>query len=670
MKREGKEWKRISWKQALEEIGAKTKAIRHDFHPNAVAMYVGTAAGFSVLHPVFGQGFMTGIGSVNMFSSSTQDCSNKFAVANEMYGFPFTQPFPDLPDVECLIIVGANPMISKWSFLQVPNPKEKLRAIVSRGGKIYHIDPRKTETAKIAGEHLFIRPGTDLFFYLSFLQEVILQGGVRKEHVEKYMTGFEAVAALAKEWPAEKTAVVTGIGADKLKQIVSDYLSASGAALYCSTGVNMGSHGTLAFWIQECINAVTGNLDRKGGTLVSKGIIDFPKFGKKNKLLTRTLRSRVGNCRSVNDAFPGGILADEILTPGKEKIRALFISGGNPLITMADSNRLRDAFGELDLLVALDILPTETVSMAHYALPCTTPPERPDLPFIFPLMLGLQVQPYLQATRAVIQPDGEQRDEASIYLDLCKYSGINLFGSRIAQNLLQWFSTKRSFSGQTHHEIPQEGILNLLLRICGQPAFNKLLRYPHGWVQKQHQTDFLSRRMVTADRKVHLAPGILMEAAGSLEQQFQHEISVAGQFKLITKRAVTTHNSWTHNLEAFVKEPNHTNYLYMSPDDALELGLVDGDLVDVTSETSSVRLPMQLCDDLGAKTVALPHGWGHQPSGLGVAKRTKGVNVNILAASGPSKIDPVSGMALLTGIIVTIAKAGGSQAENSWSGMD
>jgi anaerobic selenocysteine-containing dehydrogenase len=189
-------------------------------------------------------------------------------------------------------------------------------------------------------------------------------------------------------------------------------------------------------------------------------------------------------------------------------------------------------------------------------------------------------------------------------------------------------------------------------------------------VQKQHQTDFLSRRMVTADRKVHLAPGILMEAAGSLEQQFQHEISVAGQFKLITKRAVTTHNSWTHNLEAFVKEPNHTNYLYMSPDDALELGLVDGDLVDVTSETSSVRLPMQLCDDLGAKTVALPHGWGHQPSGLGVAKRTKGVNVNILAASGPSKIDPVSGMALLTGIIVTIAKAGGSQAENSWSGMD
>ena len=670
MKREGTEWKRISWNQALEEIGTKIKAIRHDYHPNAVAMYVGTAAGFSMLHPIFGQGFMTGMGSANMFSSSTQDCSNKFAVASEMYGFPFIQPFPDLQNIECLIIIGANPLISKWSFLQVPNPKEKLKAITGRGGKLYIIDPRRTETAKVASEHLFIRPGTDLFFYLSFLHEVIIQNGVRKAHVEKYMTGFETVSSLAMEWPASRTTAVTGISPDKMTEMVKDYLSANGAALYCSTGVNMGSHGSLAFWIQECINAVTGNLDRVGGTLVSKGITDFPKFGKKNKLLTRTLLSRVGNCRSVNDAFPGGILADEILTPGKEKIRALFISGGNPLITMPDSNRLRDAFQELDLLVALDILPTETAALAHYVLPCTTPLERPDLPFIFPLMLGLQIQPYLQATRAIIMPQGEQRDESSIYLDLCKYSGINLFGSRIAQHLLQWFSKKRSFSGKIHPEVPQKGILNLLLLICRQKGFNKLLKSPQGWLLKPHKTNFLSHRMVTPDKKINLAPGILVQASGSLDIQFQKEISDISQFKLITKRAVTTHNSWTHNFEGFVREPNHTNYLYMSPADAGELGLNDGDMVDVTSETSTVRLPLQISDDLGPKTVALPHGWGHQHSGLGVAKKTAGVNVNILAASGPSKIDHVSGMALLTGILVKIAKARGEQNIHSWSGLE
>lgn len=669
MKREGTEWKKISWKQALEEIGSKTKSIRSEFHPNAVAMYVGTAAGFSVLHPVFAQGFMTGIGSTNMFSSSTQDCSNKFAVANLMYGFPFTQPFPDLPNIKCLIIVGGNPLISKWSFLQVPNPMEKLRNIVSRGGKIYHVDPRKTETAKIAGEHLFIRPGTDLFFYLSFLHEVIRQNGVKHAYVEKFMIGFEAVSKMASAWPAEKTAAVTGIEAGTLKQMVSDYLAADGAALYCSTGVNMGRHGTLAFWIQECINAVTGNLDRVGGTLVSKGIIDFPKFGKKNGLLTRTLRSRVGNCPSVNDAFPGGILADEILTPGKEKIRALFISGGNPLITMPDSNHLRDAFGQLDLLVVLDILPTETASMAHYALPCTTPLERPDLPFIFPLMLGLQIQPYLQATRAIIVPTEAQRDEASIYTDLCKYSGVNMFGSWFAQHLLALFSKKRLFDGQSHPEIPQAGILNILLRICNQPGFSRLLRYPHGLLRPSHQTNFLTHRMVTPDKKVHLAPEILMEESKSLDQKFHEEIAHNGHFKLITKRAVKTHNSWTHNYAPFVKEPDHTNYLYMTSADAIELKLADGDFVDVTSETATVRLPMQICDDLGPKTVALPHGWGHQYSGLNVAKKTMGVNVNILAPSGTDRIDPLSGMALLTGIMVTITKAKGRQNTESWSGI-
>lgn len=86
--------------------------------PDAIAMYVGTAAGFSVLHPVFAQGFMTGLGSKSMYSSATQDCANTFTVARELYGFPFTHPFPDVTRTRCLIIVGANPVVSKWSFLQ------------------------------------------------------------------------------------------------------------------------------------------------------------------------------------------------------------------------------------------------------------------------------------------------------------------------------------------------------------------------------------------------------------------------------------------------------------------------------------------------------------------------------------------------------------------------
>ena len=119
-------YKEISWEQAIREIGAKVKELRKNDGADAIGMYVGTAAGFSVLHPVFAQGFMTGIGSKSMYSSSTQDCSNKFAVSRLMYGYPFTLPFPDLENTNCLIIVGANPVISKWSFLQVPNPSKKL----------------------------------------------------------------------------------------------------------------------------------------------------------------------------------------------------------------------------------------------------------------------------------------------------------------------------------------------------------------------------------------------------------------------------------------------------------------------------------------------------------------------------------------------------------------
>ena len=206
LKRVGRDWQQVSWAQALGEIGAKVRQLRGDHHPNAIAMYVGTAAGFGVLHPVFAQGFMDGVGSKSMYASATQDCANKFAAARHVYGFPFTQPFPDVDRTECLIVVGANPVISKWSFLQVSNPAKRLKEIVARGGRLFFVDPRRTESAKVAGEHVFIRPGTDVFFYLSFLNALLASGGVDRARVARHMTGFAEVARLAEAWPPERTA--------------------------------------------------------------------------------------------------------------------------------------------------------------------------------------------------------------------------------------------------------------------------------------------------------------------------------------------------------------------------------------------------------------------------------------------------------------------------------
>jgi len=670
--RRGDRWEEISWAQASREIGRKVRALVDAHGPDTIAMYVGTAAGFGVLHPIFAQGFMDGIGSGSMYASATQDCANKFAVARQIYGFPFTQPFPDVDRTECLIVVGANPVISKWSFVQVPNPAKRLKRIVARGGRIFFVDPRRTESARTAGEHVFIRPGTDVFFYLSFLHEVLVRGAVDRGRIEAHTTGFDAVQAIAAPWPAERTAEVTGIPASRLREMVDAYLAADGAALYCSTGVNMGGQGALAFWLQEVVNAVTGNLDRRGGTLVGRGIVDFARFGVKHGILTKEGRSRVGGFPRVNDAFPAGVLADEILTPGPGQVRALFVTGGNPLLTVPNGARLREAFGELELLVTLDIFRNETGSLAHYVLPATSPLERPDLPFVFPLMLGLQTTPYLQATRAVVRPDGEQRDEASIYLDLAREAGFPLFGSRIAQRTLElaaWLHGRGRADGRA--SVPQEWLLSALLRMGGEGSFGSLAALPHGRRRPDHMAgDFLTERIVTPDRRMHLAPDALVEAAASLEELFAREAASDGRLRLITRRAVHTHNSWTHNAEAFVSGDRTTNYLYMHPDDAARAGLAEGELADVRSDTATVRVPVSLLPDLMPGTVALPHGWGHQhAAGLGVARRTQGVNANLLAADGPEALERVSGMALLTGIRVDVRRAAGPRAVEDWSGL-
>jgi formate dehydrogenase len=672
LKRIGRKWHRVSWEQALAEIGKKVAELRGE-SPHSLAMYVGTAAGFGVLHPIFAQGFMQGIGSRNIFSSATQDCANRFAMASEVYGFPFTQPFPDLAHTNCLIAIGTNPVVSKWTFLQVANPVKRLKEMAARGARIVFIDPRRTESAKAAGEHHFIRPNTDVWFFLAFLHELFEIGAVDRERVGRFMTGLEEIEAFVAPWTPERSAQVTTIPAEVLRELVRGYAEADGAALVSGTGIGMGTNGTLAVWLLECINAVSGNLDRRGGTLVGKGVFDFAAFGVKHGLLTSTERSRIGNFKAVNDGFPGGILADEILTPGEDQIRGLFVTGGNPLLTMPNAGRLRDALSELELLVVTDIYLNETASLAHYVLPATSPLQRPDLPFVFPLFLGIQSIPYLAATERVVEPEDEQRDEASIYAALARASGVDLFSSPIAQKLLDallWLDCKRRPGRPA--SLPQERMLSLILRITRSGSFAQLLRHPNGRARAgSNGDDFLGERVVTPDGLVRLAPRPFLAAAGKLERDFQRECRIGGgRFRLITRRSHRTHNSWTQNALEITNKGDQTNHLYMHPEDAAEVGLDNGDVADVSSEVATLRVPIRFLPELMRGTVALPHGWGHQhAAGLSVASKLGGVNVNLLAADGPEGVEALSGMARLTGIPVDVTPAAGPLDGTSWSGI-
>jgi formate dehydrogenase len=285
-------------------------------------------------------------------------------------------------------------------------------------------------------------------------------------------------------------------------------------------------------------------------------------------------------------------------------------------------------------------------------------------------MLGLQQKPYLQATKAVVPTIGEQRDEGSIYYHLAEASGVPLFGSKIGHGFFKVLKAIYSFRNKDKYPgIPQEFILNLLLKVSGQKGFRRLLKYPNGLRLKEHEPgSFLEGRVFTPSGKVELAPDALLQEAKKLEADFEREKQLSGTYKLITKRAVTTHNSWTHNADRMIAKGRDRNYLYMHSLDMEKESLREDDLVDVSSKTGKVRIAVKQLDTLMPGTVALPHGWGHQHAkGLNVANKTKGVNVNILAADGPENVDRVSGMVHLTGIPVEISKSR-EELKHSWSG--
>jgi anaerobic selenocysteine-containing dehydrogenase len=279
--------------------------------------------------------------------------------------------------------------------------------------------------------------------------------------------------------------------------------------------------------------------------------------------------------------------------------------------------------------------------------------QRPDLPFLFPSVLRLQPIPYIQYTDRVVAPEGEQRDECQILLDLARAAGVSSFGARPVQWLLQSSRSRSLF------RIGPERLFDLVALALGLGGVRSLRRHPHGRLLAANRAgSFLGRRVLTEHRKVDLAPRPLLDAAGKLEADFELERQRKNAFKLITKREHLSLNSWMHNTEFFVKGRRCTNYLYMHPRDAQRLGLEDRELARVSTSTGSVCVPVVRTEELMPGVVALPHGWGHQKAtGLGIASKTRGVNANLLMADGPESLERLSGMAHQTGLVVEVRRA-------------
>jgi anaerobic selenocysteine-containing dehydrogenase len=657
MKRVNGQLVAISWEQALTEIGGTLKRLRAEQGGESIGLYLGNPISMSFIPPVLSGAFVKSFGSSKLYHTGSQDCNNKFVVAERMYGCAQIQPFPDIDHTRFMIAVGSNPVISKMSFISMPHSGKRFKALIARGGRVIWLNPRRTETAKQVGEHHFIRPDTDVFFMLAFLHALIETGAVDEQRINQAMTGWETVKQLVAPWSPERVAPVTHIPATTLREWVGQYVAADGAALYSSTGVNQGSHGSLAFWLQEVINAVSGNLDRRGGTLVGKGIVDVSKFNRFDP--AKPLETfRLANIPLVMGAVPAGVLADDILTPGAGQLKALLVTSGNPLLTCPNSRRLTEAFSQLELLVAIDIQESETAQYAHYILPGSHWLERADFPFTFNTLMGTTPIPYHQYTDPVLPLKDEARQETWIYLELCRHAGVAMGGSRVLQGMFTLGRLLKNIPLLGKH-LPEhtQFILGAVNRVSGLGGLRRMRKAINGVARPAiAPASFVGQRVMTPDGKINLAPPEFCAQVPGLEADFARELASTGTLKLISKRERFSHNTWTHNHASFVHGKHDRNLLNMNTSDALARDLQSGQWVKLSNSLGEIRVQLAVTDDMMPGAVSLCHGWGHQQvAGLSVARRTEGANVNILARDGLDSLEPVSGMSQLNGIPVEVS---------------
>lgn len=657
MKRVNGVLQRISWEQAIHEIGARVRALRSAHGDRSIAMYQGNPTYFSFQNILYATAFLESIGSPNLFASHSVDVNNKLHASTEIFGRSMVHPIPDMEYTEFLMILGSNPVVSQMSVIHLPNPVAKLKAIEARGGRVVLVDPRRTETAQHLGQHVFIRPGTDVYLLLGLLHTIVGRPGFDPTAAYTHADGVDQLVAAARAWSPEVVAPITGIDAAVIRELACAYAQARGASLYMSTGVNMGPHGTLCYWLVQGLSVLTGNLDRRGGMLVPRGAIDSLKLAQAIGLggfdEHRTL---VGQWHRVAGCFPSASLAEEIETPHPQHIRALFVSAGNPVHSLPQGRRLAQAMQHLDLLVAVDIYPSETTSLAHYVLPATDMLERSDFPVSH---MALQETSHAQFTSAVVAQKFERRTEWQIYSDLALACGARWSLRSICNllphvnHLLGALRLRRSYPPSP--VITPETLLGLLLRWGGLTRLAFLKKHPQGQLLPATEPgSFLGKRVPHPNGKLRLWPAAFGVALGALRPPA--EPAQDGSLQLIGQRQRKSHNSWMHNNPA-LSLPDVVCAL-MHPDDARARRIGDGDRVALISGPARLEFVVRITQDILTGVVAVPHGWGHQGSGLRRASQMAAGNVNDLIPSGAGDMEALSGQAIMLGHPVQVERAG------------
>lgn len=619
MKRVGEDWQEISWDQAFAEIGEKTRAIMAR-DPASTALYVGNPNAHSYGNVLTSGDLKKALRTKNVFSASTVDQMPHHVSNIRLYGHSGFWAVPDIDRTQTMIILGGNPMASNGSVWTVPDFRNRVKELQARGGELIVIDPRRSETAKIADRHIFVRPGSDAFLLIALLKTMKAMG---LPAAADYVRNVDALWAALAPFDVADCLARANVTAEDVEHLATRMLSGP-AALYGRMGASTQSFGTLTTWLVAVANIVSGQLDREGGLLCGAPVVDLLHLFGPGSIGKH--QSRVSGHREVLGEFPSSAMAEEMETPGDGQIKALFVVAGNPVLSTPNGTRLDKALAGLDLMVSVDMYLNATSRRAHYILPPAGPLEK-DHYGLF--LLPIAIRSFAKYSPPLFEKDAETLADWEILRGLAgAISGHKADGP-----------TPRAMLDQMMRAGPF-GV-----------SLDEVEAQPSGMDFGPLTAGKLPDRLKTPDKTIDIAPE---EFVGDLDRLAAEPAAQSGtHLRLIGRRHVRSNNSWLHNSARLVKGADRCTLL-IHPDDARARNLGDGGMAEVSSRTGSVQLKVEVTDDMMPGTVSIPHGWGHSLPGIrmGVAQAHAGVSINDL--TDETAMDPLSGNAALSGVPVEV----------------
>lgn len=655
-----------SWDEAIERATELLGAVLAEHGKAAMTAYIGnpTVHNLSLSRYV---GLFTGMAGFPMiYSAGTVDQWPKNVSCKLMYGNPWVIPAPDFPRTDFAVVMGANPHASQGSLVACADLLGALDDISERG-RVVVIDPRRTGTVDHATDWLPIRPGTDAALLAAVVNVVFEESLDSLGDVADLVDGLEAMRVAIEGITPELVAPACGIDAETIRSLARDFAAADRAVWYGRIGTCNQEFGTLASWLVDVVNIVTGNFDRPGGLMFGNPVAwamaglrpwDEPEFGRWN--------SRVRGAPEVLGQVPVSCLAEEIATPGEGQIKALVTIAGNPAISAPDSARLDEALPLLDALVCLDNALNETTRHADVVLPGLSALEQAHYDEMI----------WMWAVRSVanwsdpVFPATDRPHEWELLLRLgAACAGMTQEQVDVSAIDDGYFSAFAQMKGldpavalAASPDAGPERLVDLAIRtgpwgdrygeVPDGLTLEKVKAEPHGidfGPMVPRAAECVSRPSGTID----LAPDHIVGDMPRLRERLGRTDE---PLVLVSRRDVRSNNSWMHNVSVLVKGKDRCTLL-IHPDDAAGAGVVDGAVARVSSEAGQLEVPVEVSEEMMPGVVSLPHGWGHDKPGTrqSVAREHAGVNSNLLAPG--HLVDEPSGNAVVNGIPVTVQPA-------------